>query len=391
MKKPNFIINIVFFPIIFSCTTDYKNKIETISNTDKINFESIGIKKFSTSDLRMGSFVNSIDYKDGELSFLNSMYNTLYIFDYQNEKLIETIKFEEEGPDGISFLGEVSSHTKINADSILIYNINLGYLFLVNRSSELLKKIPLTDYKSPENFPAPFPNTIRPIQHVNGKVYLASGINKRENNYLNFPSSIEVDINSNKVSFKTILLPIYNDAYWGSTFKYDLALGVLNNKLILNYPVDFNLHVYNLKDLKTPTSVTVGSKFFNEIPPFKKDLNYYKTKTPGVKDIEESNYSLSTSDFAGLLIDSFKDNVIRIAYIRPALFQVQEGNTIPDFSIIVSDSELNRLGELKLDGKIYDCTNIFITEEGLNVFRKDLYKEYEGYFSYEVFKYDLIQ
>jgi hypothetical protein len=130
----------------------------------------------------------------------------------------------------------------------------------------------------------------------------------------------------------------------------------------------------------------MGSKYFNEIPPLNLDMKYYEKK----RYVEEGDYSLSTSDFAGLLIDSFKQYVIRIAYIRPSLFQVQEGNKIPDFSIIISDNELNRLGEFKFDEKIYDCVNIFITEEGINVFRKDLYKEDENYLFFETFKYSNI-
>ncbi|GAB2631394.1 DUF4221 family protein [Belliella aquatica] len=371
--------------LVCSCSKDFENKVDDSSLLDKIQFESIGIKKFPT-DGRLSSFINSTFYKNGELSFLNSIYNELYIFNYKNEELIDKLHFEEEGPNGISFLGEVSSHAIINSDSIIIYNMNLGYLFLLNSNAQLLKKIPISDYKDPNNLPVPFPSTLRPIQYANGKVYLAAGTNGRLKNYNDYPSTVQVDIQSSKVSFKTLYPEIYSNAYWASRFKYDPAIGIINDKLIINYPVDFNLHIYNLENFQDFNVIQMGSKYFNEIPPLNLDMKYYEKK----RYVEEGDYSLSTSDFAGLLIDSFKQYVVRIAYIRPSLFQVQEGNKIPDFSIIISDNELNRLGEFKFDGKIYDCVNIFITEEGINIFRKDLYKEDENYLFFETFKYSHI-
>lgn len=62
--------------------------------------------------------------------------------------------------------------------------------------------------------------------------------------------------------------------------------------------------------------------------------------------------------------------IFRIAYIRSGLEKVQRRDRIPDFSVIISDKNLNILSEKRFDGKIYDFEMIFVSDEGLDIFGK---------------------
>ena len=231
--------------------------------------------------------------------------------------------------------------------------------------------------------PAPFPNSIRPIQYVNQTVYLSSGLTNRLSDFSGFPSVVKIDLLSEKVNFLGEFSKLYSKAYWGNTFKYDPAIAILNGKIYINFPIDFGIHFGDLNGSKFEIQ-KIGSEYFKEIPFFKKNSDYFLSINSNERNLEEDFFSLSNSDFAGLLVDEKREMLYRIAYLRPSLDKVQSGDRIPDFSVIVLDKNLNKLAEKRFDGKIFDCEMIFVSAEGLNIFRKDLYLQDENFMSFEV-------
>lgn len=381
MKK----LFLILFIVLLSCDSSFKNYFNDYSNSKDYLFVSSKIKKFPTENFFSGTIYSLQFFKDSEkyLSFLVPNENKLIVYNYDDETLSYVQEIEIEGPNGIGELGFLSSHYNISKDSLLIYNFQNGALFLLDDSTSLLNSFRVSDYKDPEVMPAPFPNSIRPIQYVNQAVYLSSGLTNRISDFLGFPSFVKVDLLSKKVNFLGEYSKLYSKAYWGNTFKYDPAIAILDERIYINFPIDFGIHFADLKGSKFQIK-KIGSEYFNEIPYFKGNPNYFLSINPNERNLEEDYFSLSNSDFAGLLVDEQREILYRIAYLRPSLDKVQSGDRIPDFSVIVLDKNLIKLAEKRFDGKIFDCEMIFVSDEGLNIFRKDLYQNDENFMSFEV-------
>ena len=381
MKK----LFLFFFLGLLGCDSNFNNYFNDHSNPKDYLFVASKIKQFPTENFFSGKIYSLQFFKDSEkyLSFLVPNENKLIVYNYDDETLFHIQEFQIEGPYGVGELGFLSSHYNISKDSLLIYNFQNGVLFLLNDSSSLLNSFRVSNYKDPEVMPAPFPNSIRPIQYINQTVYLSSGLTNRLADFSGFPSVVKIDLLSKKVNFFGEFSNLYSKAYWGNTFKYDPAIAILDERIYINFPIDFGIHFSDLKGLKFEIK-KIGSDYFKEIPYFKENSNYFLSINPNERNLEEDYFSLSNSDFAGLLVDEQREMLYRIAYLRPSLEEVQRGDRIPDFSVIVLDKNLNKLTEKRFDGKIFDCEMIFVSDEGLNIFRKDLYLKDENFMSFEV-------
>lgn len=356
----------------------------------RVNLRSIDTLKFPL-DEKSSFESNSISYrkiKNKEyLSILNPLDQSIRLYDYLKQEQISTAKMDEEGPNGVGTLGPVSAHLFYTLDSVFLYNINLGRLFLVNQKSEVINQYLVSDYDNPANFPAPFPSTLRPMYLFQNNVYMACGINNRLENYDDQPTSLKIDLSSKKLNYLTTYPKIYSSAYWGATYKYDPSLTINSNtnELIINYPIDPFLHRRDLNS-ETTTSKFVGSSYFEEINPYQQDPKFFLSRNPNERDLVQVQHGLSTSDFQSIFYDEFKDFYYRIAYVRPTLDKVQANDAIPDFSIIIMDNQFKKLGENLFEREIYDCTKIFISQSGINIARKDFYSIDENYLQFELFE-----
>lgn len=372
--------------LCLGCKKEFKNKIGEYDFPHSISLESTEIIKFEAVN-GLNNYVSSIQYFQDTtemVSILNPLTNTFYWFELKTGYFIGSQVFEEDGPNGVGFLGGVSTSYVLNLDSIFLYNIQIGRMFLLDRKSNILERYIVTDYSDPDNLPSPFPSILRPITYNSRKLFLPSGLNNRQSEYRSFPSSLSIDLTTKKVSFPTVFPEIYSEVYWGEMFKYDPAVVPFHDQLILSYPIDFSIHVLDFKT-QTLSRFPSPSQYFSEISPFKFNTDYYLSVNQKEKNIEQENHSLSTSDFAGLLADPNGNYLYRIAYLRPDLEDVRQGNKMANFSIIVIDHEFKVVSEKFFDGKIYDNSLIFTSPKGIHLFRKDIYANDEQYLPFEIF------
>ncbi|MGW8124066.1 DUF4221 family protein [Roseivirga echinicomitans] len=103
-------------------------------------------------------------------------------------------------------------------------------------------------------------------------------------------------------------------------------------------------------------------------------------------DIEQNEYSLSTSDYNRIIYDSYRNVYYRIAYLRPSIDMLRLGQRTIDFSISILDENFIKIGERKFDGKIYRSSMILVGSLGLNIARIDLYNDDQDLLSYDIFK-----
>jgi hypothetical protein len=350
------------------------------------NTSSFYLDKESTFINNSVSYFNTSDSQSC-YSFLNAINNSISIFDFASKKEIKKIMLQREGPDGVGKLEFPSAHLVVNLDSIYVYNIMEGQLYLVDQQGKVKNRIRLIDYVHDKYNGCPEPSTGSPMVKVNNDIYFPCNLNAYQKSYSGYHSVLKLNLLTNEIKYLFTLPEVYDKAFWGESFKYVVSLcyNPDENKMVLNYPVDPYLYT------STPTGeiqgkTFVGSKFFEGIPPMMKDVEYGVKKDPNAKDIRQKEYSLSTADYNRIIYDPFRKVYYRVAYLRPAVTEVRKNNTVPSLSIVILDNKLSKMGELFLDSKLYEPSMIFVSREGLNFARKDLYKLHEDSIQFDEYK-----
>ena len=358
---------------------------------NELTLSTKGIKVFPL-DNETGFWNYSVQfdtYEDKEyLSILNFLNNSILLYDYESRQLEKKIVMPYEGPDGVGTLPQIASHLMISPDSFLVYNIDMGRLFMVNDQAKVIRKYDIIDYQHDNYSAPPQPSTLNPMIKLGDDLYIPCALNDRLEDYSDFRTVLKLDLQTGQKTYEYPLPEIYNQANWGEDFKYLVSLAYNSNesKLVLNYPVDPFLYAGS-KEGVLKESHYVGSDFIASITP-------WRSSTANPSDgayKQRSEFSMSTSDYPGIIYDHYKNLYYRISYLRPSLDVVKTGYRLPNFSFIIMNPAFEKIGEVKFDSRIYDQSMIFVSEDGINLARKDLYSQDENSLSYEYFAVEAVE
>lgn len=374
--------------LLLSCSGSHKESRIHPAYEPSMKLERAVLVSFPIAD--MGFIHGSIGYNEfdsiGYLSILNSQENEINVYDYDKNRIIEKIKLKQEGPDGVGALDRQSSHFMISKDSIFVFHLAYGQAFLLNGSSEVLRKYTLIDFRNDSYSAVPIPSTLNPIIKVGNDILLSCTINAPQLNYETYQTVLKLNLETGEQNFIFSLPRVYSDRFWALSFKYQvcLAFNHLKNELMLNYPVIHDLYIGSLEGEIIDTKFA-GSQYIDRINAVGDDLSVGTTTPTHEAYREMANVDFSSSDYISLLYDEHRKVYYRIVHIRPKLEDVENGDRIPELSIILLDDELNKLGETRLSKKRYNHSMFFVSDRGLNIARKDLYLTNEDSISFEVF------
>jgi hypothetical protein len=383
----------LFLFILISCD----QKVEDISNYQEKNgrdytkifeFDIVKQLKFKLEPpMRYSTNSISSSIIDGEeiISYLDSDNQSILTFSSKSGELLKNIPLEIEGPNGVGNIGYISAHYYLNNDSIFLYNRQVSPLYLINSKGEIRRKYKVTDYSGASNFPVPNSSTMSPIHFWNNSLLFSCGIQNYEDDFTGYPSLLQLDLNDGEIDYLSTFPEIYSKAFWGAYFKYDpsIALNTRKKEVIISYPIDHNIHVFNLES-GLVKQYYVGSEFFEEIPPYKNDPSFFLKRNPSERDENETNHAFSTSEYRGIIYDEWRELFYRVALIRPSIETVISGDRRFSFSIIIFNENYEKVGETKLPNDKYDPSSIFLTMDGLAIFRKDLYSDNEDVLAFDI-------
>ncbi len=350
------------------------NFLETISlPLDKADFWSHSI-----------SYIN-----EGEASYLsviNQNNNSINVYNLDKQVLYKTFNLQVEGPNGVGDLDAASGHALHSLDSLYIYNVMTGRLFLMDSTGVILNYTSLFEVGKTPDLPMPVISSLNPMVFTDRQILIPCGINRVPEDFSVYPSIISIDKSLNNKRILNTYPSIYENGYWGTSFKYQTSIQFVpkSNKLIINYPISHSLEIVDI-DSNEKNYIFAGSKEFREIQYFKSDPKFPSNNNMEPYWNERKEFSLTNSDYTSIIYDKYKDIYYRIAYIRPSLFDYRSGNRTVDISLIILDKNLKKVGEQKIDGKIYDISMLFVSNKGINIARKDLFEKNENFISYDLF------
>ncbi|MHA7131657.1 DUF4221 family protein [Algoriphagus namhaensis] len=352
-----------------------------LSKIDQLILQANTTLRFGTN-----SICTFLDNGEENISYLDSDSQTIITFDSDSGEILDQIPLEIEGPNGVGNIGYVSAHYHHGPDSIFLFNRQTSPLYLINGKGEIIKTYKVTDYSGSTNFPVPNSSTMSPMHIWNNSLLMSCGIQNYEEDFTGYPSLLKLDLKNGKIDYLTTLPEIYSKAFWGAYFKYDpsVALNSDNNKVIISYPVDHQVYEIDLTDGREEKYI-IRSDFIQEINPYQDDPAYFTSRNPNERDEKENVHALSTSEYRGLIYDHWRNIFYRIAILRPSRDQVLKGDKKFSFSIITFNENFEKVGESPFTTSTHDPSSIFLTKEGLAIFRKDLYLQNEDLFIFDLF------
>ncbi|MEL6699084.1 MAG: DUF4221 family protein [Bacteroidota bacterium] len=319
-------------------------------------------------------------------SFLNTNNNTIEYHQVDEMGDIPAVvPLEVDGENGVGKLNYVCAHLFLNPDSIFIYNINTAKLFLVDTTGTVKRKYTIKDYYADKNTPSPRPSDLGPIQKLGNALYFSCSLYKFPGDlHSNHQVVLTFDLVSEKTNYIFPFPKSYDQGFWGSPFKYICSLekGPQVDRYFVSFPIDPYIYESDLNG-RVLNKYYIGSKYFDEIPALYSNADYGLKKN---RDFEKEDiYSLSTPDFVKLIYDKYRNVYYRLTYLRPDKDEVKKGNSTPDFTIIICNTDFQKVGEVFFDGEKYNNSMISVARQGLAIARKDLYKRNDDYISYNFF------
>lgn len=375
--------------LLFSCNSKPEIQFSTANHTEfenKFELTSKGMKNLELDEetgFRHYS-LRTDRIKDKEyISFINSMNNSVYIYESKSNNLITKIPLERDGDNGIGSLS-IAAHALLSLDSLFIFNTSTGRSYILNNQGEIVNKWTMIDYRNAFSEPNPEPSTMSPIVRINDSFYFSCSFDRYLNDYSTSYSIAKFNIKTGKTEFMIALSEAYNKGYWGDQFKYNPSFDYdFDNKLVVSFPIDPELHTYSL-DGEFIGKYFESSKYITSMTPFKEKASFGVKKDHGIRDTEQLEYSLTNSDFRRIIFDPYRQFYYRIAYIRPSVDQFRSGQRLTDFSISILDRSFRKVGERKFDSDKYSPSSILLSEDGLLLGRTDLYANDENLMSFEI-------
>ncbi len=167
---------------------------------------------------------------------------------------------------------------------------------------------------------------------------------------------------------------------WGIGYLYYLYMDFnsTTQELILSFPIENDLIVYNLESGKT-NRIKATTKYFEEVNPFSTEFEI----TDRIA-FEEHGYNIGS--YLGVIFDPSNNYTYRFAV--PA--EVRQGfreNIYGDLSLIVLDENYTLVNEVPLNRKDLDLRMEFTSPKGWNVLNQKLTNEKEGQLVFDIYSY----
>nr|WP_321353861.1 DUF4221 family protein [uncultured Draconibacterium sp.] len=341
--------------IIVSCNHTLSNKEELDKKNAQQLFSLVPQDKHLTFELNnriVNRSVSLMPYTDKDstryLYYLSDYTNLICVFNIDEQKLEKIIKLEYNGPDGV---GNVNGIEVISSDSIYVTSNLSKKLFLVNHEGKLISSIDYSKYKQDYLISAPTSRTL-------------------ENMRMSFKDSV-------------ILLPFYPPVGSGNykntnpeDLRFIAVIDTADKKaetLNVGFPEDYWEDQYKpawFGFIKAENRFYINYTYDDRILESKNGINWIehvvKSKYANV-NVKRKNELRAA--YSRLMYDPFR----RVFYRFVEHTQTNNGGrTRKDmvrfpakFSVIILDSEMNKIGETIFPEDTYELNGYFVTQEGL--------------------------
>lgn len=178
------------------------------------------------------------------------------------------------------------------------------------------------------------------------------------------PSVVSIDLDTRAIDYPIPFSPVYDEGNWGGGFffRHTSIAPYKGEKLLVSYPADHNLYVWDIAGKKLD-GVYAGAYDIERIMP--------KDSTEEYIRMEEEEWGSTQPRYAMVVYDRYRDFIYRIAAL-PVKRDTETNTEYRPMVIIVLDGQMNYIGEWTIPhSEAYGFSSFFVTPDGLNIERKN--------------------
>ncbi|KYG85623.1 hypothetical protein AWW67_14715 [Roseivirga seohaensis] len=382
---------ILFLLLFWACSTQKENV-----NGDalgKFELEKVGEKVFYL-DSTLAPYNQSIltFEQDGttKLSIFNHLNVSVNVFNYSTGQVEKQIGFLKDGPDGIGSLMNMG-HFIQNSDSIFFFNHWQSRVHLMNAKGEKLRSYDVgIGNDSEEQSKQGFHMMVSPLSQAfkNGdRLFISvqnAGANPFDDQRLIY--MIELNLRTGEREYHSLPQPLMLNNFWGvyTPFSSSLAFNPNTQEFSLSYTKNPEVDIISISNLDSiQESKSVKSEYMREMKPLPK-----RNDTPtlyGYSFKELGPLTNMEGFYMNYIYDPYKDVYYRVALHERTPEQYEKGKSGFRLSIIVVDSNFEKLDELELTEGLYEYQTSFVSREGLHLARQIDYQPDEDQLVFDVF------
>ena len=386
MKKSKILILLCCFTTLnISCKNDKEQK-KDLENESATNSNQVTLNIINQHSLELDSVTSSFTYDiqsvryEGKncIAIINQLVNRIQIYDFESGLMIKNIDYDLEGDNGV---GQAPRAFYIqNKDSIYIYEMWSSVVSLLNQNSKVISRFDLAPNGKNTGYSSPKGSTQSPLKIIDGKIYMAGIILPWENFELNENQFIQVDLKSRNLNYIVKRPEKYNMHNWGNKlmFYMNYTYNPNSKEFIFGFNNDENIVVTDLNGNNRRTFPT-NSKYFDKIDPYDDEFSYNWNQ----QKLEEYHYL--TPRFWGIMYDKYRKVTYRVALRPNSKEDYQIGVRSMQLSIIILNSEYQKIGEFDFDNDKYDPSMTFVSEEGLHFLNLYEFRDNEDKMVFDIF------
>ena len=355
--QTNVFIYILLF-ILYSCSSNENKDLVCKDSSNKFTLV-LTDTIYAVTDTLSPDTYSIIDYciNDSLLYCYNSVAHSVDLISFYEKKIIKHIFLSKEGPNSVN---NVSALKVINRDSILLTSENYNCIYILNSSSETVKKI---DFRKEEKS-----ETLGSFIVLNENVFNNKPI--VINNFLyNFIYRFDDKECTKEICMKynlsneeiDTLFGYYSNEYQSSYFSSLESPSILsaNNNIYIAFPPINKIDIYDINGNYIESKCSY-SKYYKEVIP----INENSDMQEQVDFLTEQPY------FVSLSYDKFRHIFYRIYKHKMPLLN-NEGLTNDrwfsgKYSVVLFDNNLDRIGEFLFPKGVF-VPVYFVSEKGLNI------------------------
>jgi hypothetical protein len=363
----------VFSIFFYSCQSENNQVNNNFINNDLFFTQHYSIRLDSLTGFESECIQYVRNSSVEQLLFFYKRSNKINFYDFKEKKLIKTVSFAKEGPNGVGT--SISGFRWISDSEIYLSSYWEHRIYVVDVEGNVKKKLDIKDDGSLK-FPVIDPNNNRPIVKAGNDLILAGTLYKTlPRNKIGKPFVV-----LNLKDGKSKLVGQYPEKIfkgdWDIKDETFFDFDELSRKFIIAFAISDSVMITDLKDNSETKHFLAKSSFLEEIKPLNSSYDYEPSNS------DEANEYVLSGTYWNIKYDQFQKVYYRFGILPRTLADFQAAKN-PKFFISVFDENFKPLGESLLPEGLYPPMAT-ITPMGLLIPNKNAYDKQDDFLSFDV-------
>lgn len=379
---------IILIILVFGCTHEKSSTFnfeKSTRNHEKLTLAYSNSKSFKV-DSTLGIFNSTVQLyntsKGDILTIFNSQDGSIHYFDYQNTGQIRKQIFEIEGPNGTGKISNMG-HYVINSDSVFLFNHWTHKALLYDSNSRLINDYPLkSEMKASENMI--LINASRLPHYYNERLLVP--LESSGNRYNEMDNFVSINLRNKETKSGIGPSPYLDSTFHGPLTPYSksVAYNFVDGEIIVSSYRDPHIRVYDMNTFEFIGSYLTESEFIDEFVSFPKKNN--EPPLFGYSYMKIADKTNMNAMFTDIIADPYNNVYYRFLLLPRTQLQYAQRAKGMQFSVIILNSNFERIGEKKLPAGKYSFNTYFLNQDGLYLANLEEYEKDEDRLVFDNYK-----